>query len=86
MTMSGSNAWDSRYNNSQPSFLRDYGNLTEFYFGFVCGCLRWARILRGSTFYTGWALCYQDGTPITYADANQPGSIRVSASGSYMTL
>jgi len=33
----------------------------------------------------GWVLCYPDGSPITYADNDEPGSIYVSASGTYMT-
>ena len=54
-------------------------------YDYVYGCIRHASVVRGESSVTGWVLCYADGKPITYADANQPGSINVAASGSYIT-
>lgn len=83
--MQGTNSWNSAEFGGQPQFcLSNQGNTLNYRYSL--GCLRWARVLRGSTFYNCWVLCYQDGKPITYADNNQPGSISVSASGTYMTL
>lgn len=83
--MNGANAWNVYETTNEPQFFfRNQGLYDEF--RYVHGCLRWARVVRGSSNYTGWVLCYPDGKPITYADASQPGSISVSASGTYMTL
>ena len=83
--MEGSNAWNFWESTNQPQFIfNNSGSSQEF--RYVQGCLRWSIVERGSNNYTGWVLCYPDGKPITYADASQPGSISVSASGTYMTL
>lgn len=83
--MQGTNSWNVYETTNQPQFFfKIQGLFSEF--RYVYGALRWAKIERGSSTYTGWVLCYPDGKPITYADNNQPGSISVSASGTYMTL
>lgn len=87
MDMNGANAWNGNENGQAPMFcFRKKGAFEDAIYRYVHGSIRWARVQRGSTFYTGWVLCYPDGKPITYADASQPGWISVSASGSYMTL
>ena len=83
MKMNGINAWNNEEIQDQPMFNFKYSGAVYRY---IHGALRWASVQRGSTLYTGWVLCYPDGKPITYADNSQPGSISVSASGSYMTL
>lgn len=85
MTMNGTNLWNGDEDGNAPQFVfrRGAGPAVCRY---ILGSIRWASIQRGSNLYTGWVLCYPDGKPITYADASQPGSISVSASGSYMTL
>lgn len=60
--------------------------MRDGYYAFLHGAIKYALVNRGGTYVRGWVLCYADGYPITYADANEPGSITVSASGSYMTL
>jgi hypothetical protein len=52
---------------------------------YVHGALRWAQVNRGGTLYTGWVLCKPDGTPLEYPTNGGTGTIRVQASGSYMT-
>lgn len=87
MTMNGINLWDGNEIENQPEFVfRREPNPGPTVHRYILGSIRWASVQRGSNFYTGWVLCYPDGKPITYADASQPGSISVSASGSYMTL
>jgi hypothetical protein len=81
--MNGVNAWDGTERQDCPRVLK-WSNVTNYY-DFQHGSLRWARVLRGSTLYNGWVLCNPSGKPITYADNSQPGAIRVSASGTYMT-
>jgi len=83
--MDGINYWNQDEQTDQPQFLFKQISLSTIY-RYVQGCLRWSIVERGSNNYTGWVLCYQDGKPITYADSSQPGSISVSASGTYMTL
>ena len=83
--MKGTNEWDSQETREQPTFL--FKSATPAEYRYVQGALRWSRVYLGpNTINTGWILCYPDGKPITYADANQAGSIRVTANGSYMTL
>lgn len=89
MLMNGTNNWDTWEKGDQPQFVYNYapsnpGGSRDF--RFIHGSLRWAKIIRGTSDFYGWVLCYADGFPITYADNNEPGSIRVSASGTYMTL
>jgi hypothetical protein len=85
--MQGTNAWDSKEFGGQPQFLLSNTGIQTLNYRYSLGCLRWARVNRSdSVQYIGWVLCYQDGKPITYADNSQPGSISVSASGTYMTL
>ena len=87
MDMNGANAWNGNENGQAPMFcFRKKGAFEDAIYRYVHGCIRWASVQRGSDSYTGWVLCYPDGKPITYADNSQPGSISVSASGSYMTL
>jgi len=84
----GNDVWDIHNRGSQPTLVNDIRDAFNVFYTNTLGCLRWSRTVRGinNNGLTGWVLCYPDGRPITYADANQPGSIRVSASGSYMTL
>lgn len=82
--MKGTNSWNVEEIENQPVVLFATGLGGETYV-YTHGCIRWAKVRRGSTYYTGWVLCYASGKPITYTDATQPGSIRVSASGTYMT-
>jgi hypothetical protein len=82
--MQGTNEWDSNEYTDQPSYVFEMGGFDSTY-RYSQGCLRWALVERGSSTYTGWVLCYPDGSPITYADGNQSGSISVSASGTYIT-
>jgi hypothetical protein len=93
MTMIGNDSWDVTNRKNQPTLVKevlvnDISGLFEAYYANTMGCLRWSTTVRGinNPGLTGWVLCYPDGKPITYADAGQTGSIRVSASGSYMTL
>lgn len=82
--MSGSNNWDTEEINSQPRFdFYKRAALETAYYRYVHGHLRWSKVQRGNNYYTGWVLCYPDGLPITYTGTS--GSIRVSASGTYMT-
>lgn len=93
--MSGEDVWGpigtgDRFN-SQPQFIYNYnGSFEDTNKDYSTGYLRWSQVWEwnGSqnVARTGWVLCYANGKPITYADNNQPGEIRVSASGSYMTL
>ena len=85
MKMNGTNAWDSTEIGSQPQLLSTVSLPSVFNYKYIQGCIRWAKVKRGSNLYTGWVLCYPSGKPITYADASQPGSIKVSCSGTYMT-
>ena len=82
--MNGTNEWDSMEYGKQPQYLSALAGIERSY-KYVLGCLRWAIVERGVNSYSGFVLCYPDGEPITYADAGDPGSIRVSASGTYMT-
>jgi hypothetical protein len=82
--MNGTNSWNLEEIENQPRVLFSTGLGGESYV-YIQGCIRWAKVKRGSNYYTGWVLCYPSGKPITYADAAQPGSIKVSASGSYTT-
>ena len=82
--MQGNNAWNSSENGDQPETISYAGG--SYYYTYTQGCIRWAKVKRGSNLYTGWVLCYPSGKPITYADGSVPGSIKVSASGSYITL
>lgn len=84
MLMQGINAWGYESGAQPQAQVQDY--LATTYYKTYHGCLRWAKVVRGSSLYKGWVLCYPDGKPITYADNNQPGKIIVSASGTYMTV
>lgn len=79
--MNGTNDWNSYEKTDQPQFVFNTNNVYKY----VLGCLRWAIVERGANTYSGFVLCYPDGHPITYADKDEPGSIQVSASGTYMT-
>lgn len=79
--MNGTNDWNSYETTNQPQFVFNINNNYKY----VQGCLRWAQVERGVNTYSGFVLCYPDGHPITYADNDDPGSILVSASGTYMT-
>ncbi|MEY3400496.1 MAG: hypothetical protein RLZZ86_93 [Cyanobacteriota bacterium] len=97
MRMNGTDRWSNGgTTGNQPSFLYEasynaFSGLSKVK-GYSSGILRWAQVWEldynnpsQEILRTGWILCFPDGTPITYADGDEEGEIRVVASGSYMT-
>ena len=79
---SGTNEYDSAETGKQPQFAYN----TSGSYKYTMGVLKWAKIFRSTTSYTGWVLCWPNGEPMTWYELNAASKkISVSCTGSYIT-